>query len=420
MNKTVLHSWPLFFGVLTLMIGNGLQGTLLGLRAGHEGFSPLTIGLIMSCYQLGYLAGSFATPKLVDNVGHIRVFAALASLASACALIYPLFISPPAWAAARFVVGFSFVGLFVVVESWMNGISTLKNRNIVISMYMVTSYLGLLLGQFLLNAADPAKSDLFILISILVSLALVPISLLRQPTPDFQAPEMVKLKKLLRISPLGTGGVFFVGIQGGIIFSMGAVYTSLSGMSTSETSVFMAAIILGGVLAQYPAGFLSERFGHRAVITGCSVAALAVSLLAGILPFHVWLDTAMGFLIGVCAFPIYGMLLAYTNDRLKHSEMTAASSRLIFVNGAGAIIGPVMVSIPMQAYGAPFFFFALALVYAGMSGLALARSLLTEAPPIDEQADMVYVPTRMSPVMGEIIDPDEEEDAPAEEEPATA
>lgn len=414
MNLAVLQSWPLFFGILMLTMGNGLQGTLLGLRAGLEGYTPFSIGLIMSCYYLGYLIGSTFAPKLVQNVGHIRVFAALASLASACVLGHEIFNSQIAWSIIRIATGFAYVGLFVVVESWLNGISTSKNRGSVISLYMLTNYLGMVIGQFLLNTADPASATLFIAVSILVSLALVPLSLLRQPAPDFESPDPIKMSHLFKTSPLGTIGVFLYGIQSSLIFGMGAVYTSMVGMNTKETSLFMAAVIIGGVIAQYPAGMLSDRFGRRGVIIWCSLFALLTSIIATLVPYQFTSQIILVFLIGAFAFPTYALLIAYTHDRLRTSEMTAASSRLILVNGMGAIVGPVLVSVLMHFFGGSGFYISLLLVYISLMGIGIYRAHVTDALPVDEQGDLVYMPTRSTPVLGEMIDADSAENAEQE------
>jgi MFS family permease len=256
MIRTLSKSWPLFFGLALIMVGNGLQGTLLGIRASIEGFDTKTIGLIMSLYYLGFLGGSYYVPKLVGKVGHIRVFTALASLASTTVLLHGLYPDPWLWALIRAFTGFAYAGLYIVVESWLNDISTNKNRGRVMSLYLLITNAGLVLGQFLLNVASPEVIDLFIMTSILVSIALLPISLSSRPAPIFEEPHPVSLKSLYKISPLGLIGCLGIGITNGTMFSMGAVYATDIGLSLPQISVFMAAYILGGVFFQITVGKL--------------------------------------------------------------------------------------------------------------------------------------------------------------------
>ncbi len=221
MRTTIVASWALFLGIAMIMLGNGLQGSLLGLRATVEGFATATTGFVMSAYYVGFLLGSSLTPKLVKRVGHIRVFTALASMASAAVLLHAVFTTPAAWTAMRIVTGFSYAGLYVVAESWLNDRATNETRGQLLSVYMVIMVGGMGSGQLLLNVADPAGFELFILVSVLVSAALVPIALTAFAAPDFAAPSHVGVKQLYEISPLGVFGAFGTGIAHGAAFGMG-------------------------------------------------------------------------------------------------------------------------------------------------------------------------------------------------------
>ena len=227
MFHVVASAWALFLGMGLLMLGNGLQASLLGIRAGAEGFGTGATGLVMTCYYLGFLAGSILTPKVVKNVGHVRVFSALASLASVAALVHSVFLDPFTWGAMRFVTGFAYAGLYVVAESWLNDRATNETRGSLLSVYMVVLFGGLAGGQLLLNVADPGGFLLFVLASVLVSLALVPISLTAGPAPEFDAPTPVGLLELYRVSPLGVAGAMGTGLAHGVLFGMGAVYGCL-------------------------------------------------------------------------------------------------------------------------------------------------------------------------------------------------
>jgi MFS family permease len=174
MLRAVLDVWALFFGLSLLMLGIGLQGTLLGLRATLEGFDATVIGAVMSSYFVGFLFGSWATPRFVRRVGHIRVFAALASLTSTTALLHALQVEPVSWAMLRFVTGMAMAGLYVICESWLNHGSTNETRGRILSIYTIISYAFFGAGQLLLNLGDPTGFTLFILISVLMSLSLEP------------------------------------------------------------------------------------------------------------------------------------------------------------------------------------------------------------------------------------------------------
>jgi MFS family permease len=417
MRMVVVSSWALFLGLGLIMLGNGLQGSLLGVRATIEGFPVTVTGFVMSAYFAGFLAGSTMVPKLVRRVGHIRVFAALASLASIAVLFHAVFVSPAGWGAMRLVTGFSYAGLYIVAESWLNDRATNETRGQLLSFYMVIMLAGMGAGQFLLNLADPASFELFVLISVLVSLALIPILLTAAPAPDFQAPSAVSLRQLYRISPLGVVGTFgTVMAQGGLV-GMGAVFATEAGLTIAEISIFMAAMLFGGVLFQWPIGRFSDRFDRRLVMTVvtflaaiCAIAAaFVVKPFAGTLPIWV-LCTLIGILGGL-NMPMYSLTLAHTNDFLEPSQMVAASGSLVLVGGIGAAFGPVTLAGLMTALGPAGFFWGLGLIHAAIGVFALYRMSRRASMPLDEQGTFVAVPPRASPVAA-YLSPECPEEAP--------
>lgn len=406
MGAAVRASWALFLGIALLMLGNGLQGSLLGVRATLEGFPTAVTGLVMSAYYVGFLAGSALAPIIVGRVGHIRVFAALASLASAAALLYAVFVTPASWGAMRLVTGFSIAGLYVVAESWINDRATNQTRGQLLSIYMVVMMAGMASGQLLLNLADPDGFALFIGVSVLISLALVPISLTASPAPSFDAPSHVGLVQLYRLSPLGVMGSMGTGLSNGALVGMGAVFAENAGLSLAQISAFMAAAFLGGVVFQWPIGRLSDRFDRRRVITLVTFAAAAVALLAELLPD---IGPDIGPEIGVVAlltlvcvfgglsFPMYALCIAHTNDFLEPGQMVAASASLMLVAGLGAVLGPVTASATMALAGAAGFFWCLAAVHAAIGGFAFWRMAKRAATPLDEQGTCAML-TRTSPL----------------------
>ena len=349
-------TWALLVGIGFMMLGNGLQGTLLGLRATMEGFSTFTTGIMMSGYFVGIFIGSVFAPRLVGRVGHIRVFAALASAASISILIHGLYINIFTWTIMRLITGFSYAGLYVVTESWLNDRAGNENRGKLLSVYMVIVTLGLGGGQFLLNLADPAGAELFILVSVVVSFGLIPMLLTARPAPAFEMSGKMTLGRLFKASPLAVISNALTGVAHGTIFGLGAVYARQKGFSTEMVSIFMACFLFGGLLFQWPLGLLSDWVERRMVMAGMAAGCvvltlLAVFLTAGGTPFF-----AVIALLGGVAMPMYSMCIAYANDRLEPEQIVAASGSLVMVAGIGLSTGPIVVAYLMSAFGPDFYF----------------------------------------------------------------
>ncbi len=399
MFAAITNSWALLLGMAFLMLGNGLQGTLLGVRAEMEGFSTSIIGLVMSGYTLGFLAGSILTPKLVYRVGHIRVFAALASLASIAVLMHAVYVSPANWGLMRLLTGFCFAGLYVVAESWLNDSATNATRGKLLSVYMVVQMTGLAAGQLLLNVSDPAGFQLFILISVMVSLALIPILLTVAPAPDFHEPERMGLAALYRASPLGVAGALFTGVAHGALLGMGAVFGGKTGLSHSEISFLMSAVFVGAVILQWPIGLLSDRFDRRLsiIVVTFAAAGCAWAVALGPTPSVLLLFLASG-VFGGLSLPLYSLCLAHTNDHLTNKQIVAASGGFMMVVGAGASVGPFAAATVMTAIGPYGFFLFLGAAHGAIGLFGLYRMTRSSAVPADEQGPYVPVPPRASPM----------------------
>jgi MFS family permease len=400
MMMAVSGTWALLFGMALLMIGNGLQGTLLGVRASFEGFATSITGMLMSGYYIGFLAGSALAPRLVARVGHVRVFGALASVASVAILVHSLFVDPATWMAMRLISGFSYAGLYVVAESWLNEEATNETRGRLLSVYMVVSLGGVALGQILLNLADPRAPDLFILVSVLVSLGLVPMLLSASPTPAFGAPSSVGVRQLYRVSPTGVVGMFITMVAHGAFFGMGAVYASEIGLSVGEISLFMGLALAGGVLFQWPIGRLSDAFDRRQVIVATALLAALLAFVAALfgdeasrLPLFVLVG-----LFGGVVLPMYSLCIAYTNDYLRPDQMVDASGTLVLIGGLGACFGPISAGLAMSTFGPAAFFWWLGLSSAAIGAFALYRMTKRSAPPLEEQGTYVAMP-RTTPLV---------------------
>ncbi|MGI9451499.1 MAG: MFS transporter [Geminicoccaceae bacterium] len=402
MIAAISSSWALFLGMALLMTANGLQGSLLGVRASIEAFPTTVTGLLMSAFYFGFLAGSILTPKMVIRVGHVRVFAALASLASTAILIHAVIVNPASWAAMRLVSGLCYAGLYVVAESWLNEKATNENRGQLLSVYMALSMGGMAVGQGLLNVGDPGHADLFILVSILVSLALIPMLLSVNRGPVMDEPSPISIKEVYRASPTGVVAALMNGILMGGVFGMGAVYGGLLGFSVPAISLFMSTLIVGGVLFQWPIGRLSDRYDRRLILTVVTLAAAGLALIAGLAAFSFKLLLATIFLFGGMLIPMYSIAIAYANDHLNPEQMVAASGTLVLVGGIGAFIGPTFVAGAMDIFGPEGFFWALASTHTALGLFILYRMTQRPALPPDEQGSYVAWTARTTPVAGEM------------------
>jgi MFS family permease len=358
----IATTWPLLLGMGILMLGAGLQGTLLGLRATLEGFPTPVTGLVMSCYYVGYLLGTLIAPRLLRRVGHVRVFAALAALASVASLVHASWVHPVPWGAMRLISGLCFAGIYVVAESWLNHRASRTNRGRLLAVYMLVLYVGLGAAQFLLVLSSPQTAAPFMLISALISLAMVPIVASAQQTPEPAVPHPVSYRDLYRNSPLGVVAVAVSGMISSIIFAMGPVYARLSGSGTRGVATFMAVSILAAVLTQYPVGRLSDRVDRRTVIAGaCALATLVAGSIVAfgpLMPRAVFL--VLTALFSGSALTLYSLAVSHVNDKLEPAQMVAASSALLMMNGMAAAVGPVLAGSLMAAFGPSAYFAALA------------------------------------------------------------
>lgn len=364
------HSWALLLGIMLLMLGNGMQGTLLGIRGGIEGFTTTQMSYVMAAYFAGFLFGSRMTPEMIRRVGHVRVFAALGSMISAVLILYAAAPNWIAWAAMRVVIGFSFSGVYITAESWLNNSSTNETRGQALSLYMIMQMIGIIAAQALLNFGDPSGYILFVIPSVLVSLAFTPILLAASPAPAFETTKRLSFANLFRASPLGCVGMFLLGGVFAAQFGMSSVWGSAAGLSVRQISIFVAAIYVGGLVFQYPIGWASDRFGRRKLV----LALAAFGGLAMLVPSVFALDFTglliVAVIMGGVSNPLYSLLVAYTNDYLDASDMAAASAGLLFINGLGAISGPIITGWIMENIGPQGYFLLMAVLFLALAAYA--------------------------------------------------
>jgi MFS family permease len=370
---TVAPVAALLVSVGLLVLGNGLLGTLLVVRAGNENFAGETIGFMMSAYFAGYALGSVLLSHVILSAGHIRAFAGFASIASVTALLHLIFIDPPVWMLLRAVTGFAYAGLILVAESWLNAHAVAATRGRLLSLYGVVTMGVWALGQGLLNLSSPDGIVLFLVVSILISLALTPITLLPGRPPAIPPQQRLSLYRLLTLSPLGTLGAFLSGLALSAFWGVGPNFAQENGLDTAGISIFMASVLAGALVLQWPLGWLSDHAPRRLVIAGAALAAAAAAgfVRAGGASLPVLL--ALGFLFGGFGIPLYTLCVAHANDRLQPSEMLSAARGLLLLNGLGAAIGPFMASLFMSRHGPSGLFAYAGVLLAVLATVALLR-----------------------------------------------
>ena len=377
-------TWPLFLGILLLMVGNGMQGTLLGIRGEIEGIPTTQMSVVMSGYFGGFVLGSLIVPGMIQRVGHVRVFAALASLISAVLIVYAAIPHWLAWALMRLLIGFCFCGVYITAESWVNASARNETRGQAMSAYFIVQMLGLVTGQVLMNVSDPGGWMLFVIPSVLVSVAFTPILLAQVPAPRFETIKPMSMGQLYRASPLGCVGIFLIGGVFSAVLGMGAVWAATIGLNVREISAFVAAIWIGGLLAQYPIGWLSDRVDRRLLITALAVFGTLVTAIVASRESGVWGYLLAAALVGGVANPIYALLIAYTNDFLDTADMAAASAGLLLINGTGSVFGPILTGWLMAAIGPEGFWVYMSVLLAGLAAYGGWRMTQRATPDVDQ------------------------------------
>ena len=402
MIEVIKNSWALLIGMLLLMLGNGLQGTLLGVRGGIESIDSATLGYVMSAYFVGFLAGSQITPILLQRVGHVRVFAAFGSLVSAAFILYAAFVHPVAWMALRLVVGLCFSGLYVVAESWMNDSATNETRGQALSLYTIVQMLGMILGQLLLNVADPAGYNLFILLTVLVSISFAPILLSSSPAPMHQTTARMSVLELIKTSPLASIGMFLLGGIYSILYAMAPVFAVSKGLSVANVSVYVTMIFVGGMAFQYPIGWVSDRMDRRHLIIGLTAIGCFAAIFGSFFGDNFRILLFTGLVLGGASTPLYPLLVAYANDYLEVEKMPAASGGLMFLNGSGAMGGPIIAGFLMTRYGNHWFYITIAILMLAVCVYGIYRMTQRDTGDIEDQAPMMPISARTTAVMTDV------------------
>jgi len=398
MNKVLKNSWALFLGMGAIMLAHGFQGSLLGVRAVKEEFSLTATGFMMSGYFVGYFIGAKTIPQIISRVGHIRVFAAFASVASLVVLIHAVYVSPFVWFLLRALTGISLVSIYTVAESWLNDRASNKNRGSVLSVYMVILYGSMGLGMFLLNFSDPLNFEPFILISVITSIALIPILLTKRKAPTFKKISTMSLQEAFISSPFGMVSSFFYGTIQSALFTLLAVYATTMNFSIFQISLVTFMLAVSGAISQWPIGKLSDMFDRRKVIIIVTFAAAFFAFCAILSSRQMYLpgDLATSkfwfyiflILFSFCSLPMFSLILAHTNDFIPKEKFVAAGASLQFTFGMGAIGGPFLFSIFMGIVGPNGFFIFLLFFHSLIGVYGIYRSRVR---PVVENPDSQFV-----------------------------
>ena len=406
MNKVLKNSWALFLGMGFLMMAYGFQGSLLGVRAVQEEFSLTSTGFMMSGYFVGYFIGAATIPNLISSVGHIRVFAAFASLASLVVLVHSVFINPYIWFILRVLTGISMVCIYTVAESWLNDRSSNKNRGSVLSVYMVILYGTMGIGMFLLNFSSPKNFQPFILVSVITSVALIPILLTKKKPPTFKKIKAMTLKEVYDASPFGMVSSLFYGTIQSALFTLLAVYAASMNFSIFEISLVTFLLAVSGATSQFPIGKLSDIYDRRKVIVFSTFAASFFAILTLLVSRQIYLPGELAtsktwfyiflILFSFCSLPMFSLILAHTNDYIPKEKFVAAGAGLQFTFGLGAMSGPFLCSIFMNLVGSNGFFIFLFFFHAVIGVFGLYRMKVRESVD-NPDSQFVAMPSTITP-----------------------
>ena len=392
----------LLFGVALIASCGGLQGTLLGIRATLEGFSLDAIGLVMSAYYMGFLLGAWLVPRSVRQVGHIRVFAALASMASVTILLHSVYVAPAWWFLFRLLTGFCFSGLYLVAESWLNAISTNANRGRLLAAYMFTVALGFIAGQLVVNLSPPGGFEPFILASVILSIAMIPVLLSAVAAPPpIEVAERLQMRRFVRTSPLGTIAVFVQGMTFGALMWLTAVFGRSLGHSVTDSSILVGMLMAGGLAVLLPIGKLSDLRDRRLVVLALAAATAAMCLLvpwAAARP-GIWLPALALFALGGAVQPLYSVSISFINDHLDSRQILSASGGIILVNGFGGMLGPFLGAQTMSLFGPASLYYFVALLNFALSGYTLYRMRVRAPIAAEDQTELTPVMMQTSQVI---------------------
>ncbi len=351
-----------------VIVGNGMIQTLIPLRSELEGFSTTLIGIQGTAYFAGFIGGCVLGPRLIQWVGHIRAYAGITAMLAAMLLLFPVWTDGWFWAGLRFAGGICVATAFLVLESWLNDQATNENRGRVLSLYIIVTNAGWILGQLGVNLAELASIMLFVLVAVPVCLSVVPVALTPTREPEPVPDPRLDLPGLFHLSTVGTIGCLFVGIAEGAFWTLGPIYGAERGLTVFEVTMLMGAFILGGTISQWPIGKLSDRFDRRLVILPVVLATVCTGLaLAMVGDIGFWFVFGLATLHGALMIPIYSLCIVHVNDNAPADRFVQVSGGLLLIYAAGAALGPLAAAPLMDLTGPGGVFFFISAVLAAFA-----------------------------------------------------
>ncbi len=402
MLRTLFTLSSLLLGIGMLLMGLALLSTSMGVRAVSEGYSDSVTGLVMASYFGGFIAGSYLCPRLIRRIGPIRSYAAFAAIGAVAAFLPTILVQPLLWAVLRFIIGSAMIGLYMVLESWLNATTPNEIRGRVFATYMIVTLIAFALGQFLLLLDPDAQTTAFGIAAVFFSLGLIPIALTRLPEPRAVPEVALHLHQLIRLSPLSVAGAMVGGLTTSSFWALGAVFAYRIGLTGPSVVHFMAITIFGGVLLHWPIGRISDFIDRRLVLIGVTILAMIIALIgAGVYTHSLFGLYSVMFILGGMLFPIYSLSVAYLNDRVQAGDALDASCGVLLTYGFGALFGPILAGAAMTWLGPVGLYYYLVVVLCGFMLFAILRVLARKAVPIAERSS--YLPmTRTSQAVLEL------------------
>ncbi|TYC52056.1 MFS transporter [Rhodobacterales bacterium] len=391
---------PILLAAGCLLGANGLAMTMIAVRARAEGVSDAGIGLLGSFYYAGMIAGVLLTPYLISRAGHIRVFAALASISAIAILAIGFAPAGWPWFLARFVSGATSCGTVMVLESWLNAIATNKSRGRILSVYRIVDLAAVMGGQFILPAFGAQGPDILMALAVLFCFALVPIALAREGNPEIPAARISNPLLLWRVSPVAMAGVFTIGLTNGAFRMVGPVYAESIGFGLETVAAFIALWVLAGAIFQYPAGWISDRIDRRWVLIALTVGAAGACLFISRAVSQTELFIGV-FLFGGFALPLYSLSAAHANDHARADQFVDVAAGLMLAFGSGAVIGPFAASLLMGVFGPVAFFIYTATLHLVLVLFVLIRMKSRDAVPAENRRSFVWL-LRTSPMISRL------------------
>jgi len=382
----------LLIATVLLELGNGLLGVLVPIEGKLAGFSTVTIGGLGTLYYAGFVVGCMFLPRIIRRFGHIRSFSAFAAVGASAALVFALAVTPWTWLALRATAGLCLAGLLIVIESWLNNQATPQSRGHVFGLYMAATWFGIVAGQLLFSVPSEGAFQLFAVVSIAISLSLVPITLTTGAVPSIPQVTSINLAGLYRTAPIGLVGCLATGLANGAFWTFAPLFAQTQSGTSLGVSIFMSAAVIGGAVSQWPIGRFSDRVDRRWIIAGvCFVSATAALLIILQPDDFAPLLIGLTVLFGASALTLYPLCVAHVNDRADPAAFIEVSSRLLMAFGLGAIIGPFLAGFLIAAGGIRNLFVFTAVIHVALAIYALSRIGLAE--PVPEPERTAFAPS---------------------------